>query len=110
MKITVAMAIALAVPMAIIVISKTLSYKIKERLSKATAFECGFTNLSRQHLPFSSQFFIVAILFLIFDIEISLIFPFPLEAKATKSTVVIITFLLILLVGLIYEWKKGGLE
>jgi NADH-ubiquinone oxidoreductase chain 3 len=71
--------------------------------SKWAPFECGLSTPSPQHLPFSIQFFLVAILFLVFDVEISLLVPFPIEEKVIKNRVYIYLFITILLIGLLYE-------
>jgi len=70
---------------------------------KSNQFECGFNSISPSHIPFSFQFFLVAILFLIFDVEIRMVLSYPLERKNRINTNVILAFLLILLIGLIYE-------
>jgi NADH:ubiquinone oxidoreductase subunit 3 (subunit A) len=70
---------------------------------KYNQFECGFNIMSPSHLPFSFQFFLVAILFLIFDVEIRMVLSYPIENKSITNTGVILVFLLILLIGLIYE-------
>jgi len=70
---------------------------------KWAPFECGLNSPYPQHLPFSIQFFLVAILFLVFDVEISLLVPFPIEEKVTKNMVYIYVFITILLIGLLYE-------
>jgi NADH-ubiquinone oxidoreductase chain 3 len=72
-------------------------------VEKSNQFECGFNSMSPSHIPFSFQFFLVAILFLIFDVEIRIVLSYPLERKREINTNVILIFLLILLIGLIYE-------
>nr|YP_009944050.1 NADH dehydrogenase subunit 3 [Dicaeum eximium]QOD95894.1 NADH dehydrogenase subunit 3 [Dicaeum eximium] len=80
---------------------------------KLSPYECGFDPLGSARLPFSIRFFLVAILFLLFDLEIALLLPLPwatqLQSPITTLTLAFsIIFLLIL--GLIYEWTQGGLE
>nr|YP_009034421.1 NADH dehydrogenase subunit 3 [Fistularia petimba]BAO84752.1 NADH dehydrogenase subunit 3 [Fistularia petimba] len=80
---------------------------------KLSPYECGFDPLGSARLPFSMRFFLVAILFLLFDLEIALLLPlpwgdqlpFPLTTFIWASSV-----LLLLTLGLIYEWLQGGLE
>ena len=76
---------------------------------KVSAYECGFDPFTDSRQTFEVRFFLVGILFIIFDLEISLLFPW-----ATVITVynywIIISFLAILTIGLIFEWFKGGLE
>nr|ADK70293.1 NADH dehydrogenase subunit 3 [Myrmeciza castanea] len=80
---------------------------------KLSPYECGFDPLGSARLPFSIRFFLVAILFLLFDLEIALLLPLPwatqLQSPLTTLTwSSIIIFLLTL--GLVYEWIQGGLE
>nr|ABY26852.1 NADH dehydrogenase subunit 3 [Nyctibius grandis]QOD97633.1 NADH dehydrogenase subunit 3 [Nyctibius grandis] len=80
---------------------------------KLSPYECGFDPLGSARLPFSIRFFLVAILFLLFDLEIALLLPLPwaiqLQSPATTLTWTTIIILLLTL-GLIYEWTQGGLE
>nr|YP_003345002.1 NADH dehydrogenase subunit 3 [Pythonichthys microphthalmus]BAI53166.1 NADH dehydrogenase subunit 3 [Pythonichthys microphthalmus] len=80
---------------------------------KLSPYECGFDPLGSARLPFSMRFFLVAILFLLFDLEIALLLPLPWgdQLPTTTQTFFWATSILILLtVGLIYEWAQGGLE
>nr|YP_009918542.1 NADH dehydrogenase subunit 3 [Hirundo albigularis]QLX47806.1 NADH dehydrogenase subunit 3 [Hirundo albigularis] len=80
---------------------------------KLSPYECGFDPLGSARLPFSIRFFLVAILFLLFDLEIALLLPLPWATQLqTPMNTLIWTFTLILLltVGLVYEWTQGGLE
>nr|YP_009108058.1 NADH dehydrogenase subunit 3 [Oreomystis bairdi]AIU45375.1 NADH dehydrogenase subunit 3 [Oreomystis bairdi] len=80
---------------------------------KLSPYECGFDPLGSARLPFSIRFFLVAILFLLFDLEIALLLPLPwaIQLESPTTTLIWTSFLLILLtLGLIYEWMQGGLE
>uniref|UniRef100_UPI0030FE34DB NADH dehydrogenase subunit 3 n=1 Tax=Coryphaena equiselis TaxID=13454 RepID=UPI0030FE34DB len=80
---------------------------------KLSPFECGFDPLGTARLPFSLRFFLVAILFLLFDLEIALLLPLPwgIQLESPLLTFVWISTVLVLLtIGLIYEWTQGGLE
>nr|QXG82915.1 NADH dehydrogenase subunit 3 [Isostichopus badionotus] len=81
-------------------------------LEKASPYECGFDPINSARLPFSFRFFLVAILFLIFDLEIALLFPIIPASNANLSLLLPLSsiFLIILAAGLAYEWKQGGLE
>nr|BBH37247.1 NADH dehydrogenase subunit 3 [Priolepis latifascima] len=80
---------------------------------KLSPYECGFDPLGSARLPFSMRFFLVAILFLLFDLEIALLLPLP---WANQLPIPLMTFfwaslvLILLTLGLIYEWMQGGLE
>nr|NP_076863.1 NADH dehydrogenase subunit 3 [Hime japonica]BAB32683.1 NADH dehydrogenase subunit 3 [Hime japonica] len=80
---------------------------------KLSPYECGFDPLGSARLPFSMRFFLVAILFLLFDLEIALLLPLPWGDQLTTpiSTFCWTTIVLSLLtLGLAYEWTQGGLE
>jgi NADH-quinone oxidoreductase subunit A len=98
----------------IVIVLKTITKKIREKQkiekSKKSPFECGFQSPTHNRLPFSRQFFIVIILFLVFDVEIRIIIPYPTEEKNKRRKVTIILFVVVLVIGLLYEWKKGKLE
>nr|ATD53030.1 NADH dehydrogenase subunit 3 [Hishimonus phycitis] len=77
---------------------------------KTTPFECGFSPMSYSRIPFSIHFFLIAVIFLIFDIEIILVLPMILTLKTSLKFYWILTsisFTLILLFGLFHEWKNG---
>nr|YP_010960775.1 NADH dehydrogenase subunit 3 [Lethasterias fusca]WNH38666.1 NADH dehydrogenase subunit 3 [Lethasterias fusca] len=82
-------------------------------LEKASPYECGFDPLNSARVPFSFRFFLVAILFLLFDLEIALLFPLPQALFIYNPSSVLLfssLFLIILLIGLIFEWTQGGLD
>nr|YP_002317277.1 NADH dehydrogenase subunit 3 [Steganacarus magnus]ACH41150.1 NADH dehydrogenase subunit 3 [Steganacarus magnus] len=73
-------------------------------------FECGFNNNFFGNNPMSYQFFVIGVLFLIFDVEIALIIPFSVEKWIDKNMNSMIIFLLILIFGVAYEWKSGKIQ
>nr|AFO66921.1 NADH dehydrogenase subunit III [Myrmecocichla arnotti] len=82
-------------------------------LEKLSPYECGFDPLGSARLPFSIRFFLVAILFLLFDLEIALLLPLPWATQLQSPTTTLIwasTLILLLILGLVYEWTQGGLE
>jgi NADH-quinone oxidoreductase subunit A len=79
---------------------------------KVSAYECGFDPFGTPGRPFSIRFFLIGILFLIFDLEISFLFPWCVVCNQVFpfGYWTMIVFLAILTLGLVYEWLKGGLE
>ena len=79
---------------------------------KLSVFECGFDPFGDSRQKFEVRFFLVAILFIIFDLEISFLFPWSvvLDQLSTFGYWTMYIFLFILTIGLVYEWNKGGLE
>nr|YP_010222543.1 NADH dehydrogenase subunit 3 [Dalpada cinctipes]UCC45967.1 NADH dehydrogenase subunit 3 [Dalpada cinctipes] len=91
----------------------TISKVSKKDREKASPFECGFDPKSSARSPFSIQFFLIAVLFLIFDIEIAIIIPIILTMKWMMNKMWILTvtmFLMTLILGLYHEWNNGVLE
>nr|YP_010029088.1 NADH dehydrogenase subunit 3 [Desmomys harringtoni]QOU09968.1 NADH dehydrogenase subunit 3 [Desmomys harringtoni] len=80
---------------------------------KANPYECGFDPTSSARLPFSMKFFLVAITFLLFDLEIALLLPLPWAIQTNNilmMTLMALILITILSVGLAYEWSQKGLE
>nr|WNH18520.1 NADH dehydrogenase subunit 3 [Xanthichthys caeruleolineatus] len=80
---------------------------------KLSPYECGFDPLGSARLPFSLRFFLVAILFLLFDLEIALLLPLPWGNQLDSPLLTFLwasAILFLLTLGLIYEWLQGGLE
>ena len=79
---------------------------------KLSAYECGFEAFDNATIEFDVRFYLVAILFIIFDLEIAFLFPWAISLGniGLLGFYSMITFLFILTVGFIYEWKKGALE
>nr|UAT98532.1 NADH dehydrogenase subunit 3 [Limois sp. WW-2021a] len=100
------------ITMSIMMITMTISKKTKMSREKNSPFECGFSKMSPTRKSFSTHFFLIATIFLIFDIEISMIMPMfstkmvNMNEWLTSSAITI----MILMMGLIHEWKMGMLE
>ncbi len=79
---------------------------------KVSTYECGFNAFDDARMKFDVQFYLVAILFIIFDLEVAFLFPwiFPVFAGNVYAWGSMMVFLAVLTVGFIYEWKKGALE
>nr|ALO76204.1 NADH deshydrogenase subunit 3 [Trox sp. TRO01] len=99
--------------MMLMILSTILSKKTFMDREKSSPFECGFDPKSSARLPFSLQFFLIAVIFLIFDVEITLLIPLIIVMKMTNIFMyfsVLSFFLIILLAGLYHEWNQGALN
>ncbi len=79
---------------------------------KGSAFECGFEAFEDARMKFDVRYYLVAILFIIFDLEIAFLFPWAvvLDKIGMVGFLAMLVFLGILVIGFVYEWKKGALE
>nr|YP_009166776.1 NADH dehydrogenase subunit 3 [Conus tribblei]ALC75036.1 NADH dehydrogenase subunit 3 [Conus tribblei] len=105
--------LALIISVVVMVLGWVLSKRANEDREKSSPFECGFDPVKSARLPFSLRFFLLAIIFLIFDIEIVLLFPILVSLSGEMSLGLIIglfTFLMILVIGLFHEWNEGSLD
>jgi NADH-quinone oxidoreductase subunit A len=84
----------------------------KPNTEKNSAYECGFEAFADSRMKFDVRFYLVAILFIIFDLEIAFLFPWAVALKGLSAAayVAMAVFAGILVVGFIYEWKKGALD
>ena len=84
----------------------------KEDQEKLSAYECGFNPFEDARMTFDIRFYLVAILFLIFDLEISFLFPWVTSLNSIDwfGFWTMVVFLIILTIGFVYEWFKGALE
>ena len=103
--------IALGFSIAFIVINFIFSPK-KPDPEKLSAYECGFEPFNDSRMEFDVRFYLVAILFIIFDLEIAFLFPWAVSLGniGILGFCSMMIFLFILTVGFIYEWKKGALD
>ena len=79
---------------------------------KISAYECGFNAFDDARMKFDIRFYLVSILFIIFDLEVAFLFPWAITLRETSEFGFwsMVVFLGVLTVGFIYEWKKGALE
>lgn len=79
---------------------------------KAAPFECGMEQFSQPRMQFSIKFSVVAMLFIIFDIEVAFMYPWAVlfQKLGVVGFIEMLFFLLVLTVGLLYAWKRGALE
>src|SRR5213076_935755 len=97
---------------AIMVFLPMLIARQKPDVEKTSAYECGFEAFGDARGKFDVRFYLVAILFIIFDLEIAFLFPWAISLGKIGlfGFWSMMQFLAVLTVGFIYEWKKGGLE
>lgn len=103
--------VALAIGVAPLALGKLLGPNRPDP-EKLSPYECGFEAFEDARMKFDVRYYLVAILFILFDLEIAFLFPFAVVFKSagTFVTLAMAVFLLILVVGFVYEWKKGALE
>ncbi|MDD3609363.1 MAG: NADH-quinone oxidoreductase subunit A [Halothiobacillaceae bacterium] len=79
---------------------------------KDSPYECGFAAFEDARMKFDVRYYLVAILFIVFDLEIAFLFPWAvaLDSIGTFGLIAMAIFLLVLVIGFVYEWKKGALE
>ena len=103
--------IALALSIGFVFINFAASPKNPDP-EKLSAYECGFSPFSDSRIKFDVRFYLVAILFIIFDLEIAFLFPWAISLGKIGlfGYISMLVFLFILTIGFIYEWKKGALD
>jgi NADH-quinone oxidoreductase subunit A len=86
--------------------------RAKDDVQKLSPYECGFEAFEDSRMKFDVRYYLVAILFIVFDLEIAFLFPWAvvLGKIGVFGLIAMGIFLFILVVGFIYEWKKGALE
>lgn len=90
-----------------------LSKKTYLDREKSSPFECGFDPFSNSRIPFSLRFYMIAIIFLVFDVEIAILLPLPMIINFIETLVWVIVslaFVLTLIIGVIHEWNFGALD
>nr|YP_010960412.1 NADH dehydrogenase subunit 3 [Polymetme thaeocoryla]WNH37776.1 NADH dehydrogenase subunit 3 [Polymetme thaeocoryla] len=107
---------AITIAIALSVILALVSFwlpQLNPDTEKLSPYECGFDPLGSARLPFSLRFFLIAILFLLFDLEIALLLPLPWGVQLVSPLTTFawaVAVLTLLTLGLAYEWAQGGLE
>ena len=103
--------VGLIIPVGAIVVAAILNPK-KPNSIKKTTYECGIETVGESWIQFKAQYYIFALVFLIFDVETVFLFPWAVKLGQLGMFAVIegIIFILILVAGLVYTWRKGMLE
>ena len=105
------LAIALILSFGFVILNFAFSPKNPDP-EKLSAYECGFEPFNDSRMEFDVRFYLVAILFIIFDLEIAFLFPWAISLGniGFLGFISMMIFLFILTIGFIYEWKKGALD
>jgi NADH-quinone oxidoreductase subunit A len=104
-------AVAALVSGALTVIPFVLAFKAPDS-EKLSAYECGFKAFDDARMKFDIRFYLVSLLFIIFDLEVAFLFPWALAFRQVgiAGFWAVMVFLAVLTIGFVYEWKKGALE
>ena len=104
-------AIALVIGLALAIAPFIVAYQAPDS-EKLSAYECGFNAFDDARMKFDVRYYLVAILFIIFDLEVAFLFPWAVNFAGLSATAFwgMMVFLGVLTVGFAYEWKKGALE
>jgi NADH-quinone oxidoreductase subunit A len=103
--------VALAIGLALMVAPFVIAYRNPDP-EKLSAYECGFEAFDDARMKFDVRYYLVAILFIIFDLEVAFLFPWAVAFSKVGlfGFWSMIVFLAVLTVGFVYEWRKGALE
>ena len=79
---------------------------------KNAAFECGFDPFENTRMPFNIRYYLIAIVFIVFDLETAFLFPWAIHFRGMPllGIVSMVLFLAVLIAGFVYEWRKGAIE
>jgi NADH-quinone oxidoreductase subunit A len=104
-------ALSAVIGLALMIAPFAVAYKAPDP-EKLSAYECGFNAFDDARMKFDVRFYLVAILFIIFDLEVAFLFPWAVALKELGAFGFwsMMTFLGVLTIGFVYEWKKGALE
>jgi NADH-ubiquinone oxidoreductase chain 3 len=105
--------IAILIPIILLIVSYIIFIRTTTDREKSTPFECGFDPNHKARIPFSIRFFLLAVIFIVFDIEIVLLIPIPVLILTNSPSQLVLggtLFLVILILGLLHEWNEGSLD
>nr|YP_010952400.1 NADH dehydrogenase subunit 3 [Pseudabris longiventris]WMQ52494.1 NADH dehydrogenase subunit 3 [Pseudabris longiventris] len=112
-NVTIMSMIIMMIALLMLTIVSMISKKTFIDREKSSPFECGFDPKSSARLPFSLHFFLIAVIFIIFDVEITLLFPLIMSLTMSNPInyfIVMLLFIIILIMGLLHEWNQGALD
>lgn len=97
----------------LLLVGVLVSKKLAQESEKSSPFECGFSPKYKRRVPFSLRFYLIRVLFLIFDVELVLIFPLIISSARILNNnriLTIILFIILLIFGLVYEINTGSIN
>jgi NADH-quinone oxidoreductase subunit A len=105
------MGVGVGLGMLIIILGSLMSVRRPDK-AKLSTYECGFEPFESSRIPFDVRYYLVAILFILFDLETAFFFPWAVSLRSLGvfGLVSMAIFLSLLVIGFIFEWKKGALE
>ena len=105
------MGIAGAISLVLLIVPFVVAYKAPDD-EKLSAYECGFKAFDDARMKFDVRFYLVSLLFIIFDLEVAFLFPWAVSFRDIGAFGFwsMMVFLAVLTIGFVYEWKKGALE
>lgn len=105
------MIVAVVIPFAAILIARILGPR-KPNPIKQSTYECGMETVGDSWVQFKAQYYVFALIFLVFDVETVFLFPWAISINALPMFAVVegLVFILILVAGLVFTWRKGMLE
>jgi NADH-quinone oxidoreductase subunit A len=108
-------AIFLVVALAVPIIGLTVAWALRPKKpnpSKTSTYECGMETIGETWVQFKAQYYLYALIFVVFDVEVAFIFPWAVAYRQLDlfALVEMVIFVAILLGGLLYAWRKGALE
>ncbi len=111
LAVTIFIGVALAIALVLTVVPFLIAIRNPDP-EKVSAYECGFNAFDDARMQFDVRFYLVSILFIIFDLEVAFLFPWAASFKSMTDYGfwAMMVFLGLLTIGFIYEWKKGALE
>nr|YP_008080998.1 NADH dehydrogenase subunit 3 [Lamprotula tortuosa]AGC27340.1 NADH dehydrogenase subunit 3 [Lamprotula tortuosa] len=113
-KVMLSVLLAILLGLVLLFVGLFLGMSIYAGREKTSPFECGFDPMGSSRVPFSLRFFLLAVIFVVFDVEIVLLFPAVMMVGGSwmwvSSYLALLIFLMLLFGGVIHEWREGSLE
>nr|QOY44580.1 NADH dehydrogenase subunit 3 [Solenaia oleivora] len=113
-KVMVSVLLSVVMGLVLLVVGLFLGFSLFFGREKLSPFECGFDPMGSSRVPFSLRFFLLAVIFVVFDVEIVLLFPAVMVVGSPLmwigGCVTLLFFLVLLFGGVVHEWREGSLE